>query len=131
MAGKVSASFAPMAGLSLYGAAVYAVRDQVAAGVDDQMGTEFDLVANYGIAENVTLTVGGGYWWPATTTMTWTIRAVAFTTKFSFATATSAPGGFAPGVFSFLPVLTSPAPACYTARCGEVRRTSPVHALAG
>lgn len=61
MAGKASASIAPMAGLSLYGAVVYAVRDQVGAGVDDQMGTEFDLVANYGIAQNVTLTVGGGY----------------------------------------------------------------------
>lgn len=61
MAGKVSVALSPMKGLSVYGAAVYAVRDQVAAGVDDAMGTELDLVATYAITENVSWTVGGGF----------------------------------------------------------------------
>lgn len=61
MAGKLSVSAAPMKGLSLYAAAVYATRDQVAAGKDKPMGTEIDLIATYAVTENVALTVGGGY----------------------------------------------------------------------
>jgi len=61
MAGKLSVSAAPMKGLSIYAAAVYATRDQVAAGKDKPMGQEIDLIATYGITENVSVTVGGGY----------------------------------------------------------------------
>jgi hypothetical protein len=61
MAGKVSVTLVPMQGLSVYAAALYAAHDQVAAGVDEAMGTEFDIVANYAITPNVTWTVGGGF----------------------------------------------------------------------
>lgn len=61
MSGKLSVSAAPMKGLSLYAAALYATRDKVAAGKDKQMGTEIDLIASYAVTENVSLTVGGGY----------------------------------------------------------------------
>jgi len=61
MAGKLSVTAAPVKGLTIYGAAVYATRDQVAKGADKPMGTEIDLVATYAITETVNLTVGGGY----------------------------------------------------------------------
>ncbi len=61
ISGKLSVSAAPMPGLSIYGAALYATRDKVAAGVDKAMGTEFDLVANYAITPNVSWLIGGGY----------------------------------------------------------------------
>jgi hypothetical protein len=60
-AGKVSVKWAPSPALSIYGAALYASRDQVKDGVDEAMGTEFDLTATYAITPNVSLTLGGGY----------------------------------------------------------------------
>lgn len=61
MAGKLSVTATPMKALTIYGAALYAARDEVAAGVDDAMGTELDLIATYAITDAVSLTVGGGY----------------------------------------------------------------------
>jgi hypothetical protein len=61
-AGKVSVSMSPLKGLSLYGAVVYAARlEDTATAEADPLGTEFDLIATYGITDNVSLTVGGGY----------------------------------------------------------------------
>lgn len=60
IAGKLSVAAAPAKGVSLYGAAVYATRDQVASGSKD-MGVEFDVVATYAITPNISWLVGGGY----------------------------------------------------------------------
>lgn len=60
-AGKLGASFAPLPRLTLTGAALYASADQTWPGVDKTLGWEFDLVAVYGITENVSLTAGVGY----------------------------------------------------------------------
>ena len=52
----------PMKGLSFYGAAVYATRDQkVGTNNEKGLGTELDLVGNYAITDNVSWTIGGGY----------------------------------------------------------------------
>lgn len=88
MAGKVSVS-APVGPISFYGAVVYAQRLEetaVGAGNDEALGTEIDLVANYAINPNVTLTVGGGYliagdYFADDTDDPWGVVA-AFTTKF-------------------------------------------------
>ncbi len=59
--GKISAVFTPLKNLSVTGAGLYAAADQTKAGVDKAMGWEFDLVAAYGITENVSVTAGIGY----------------------------------------------------------------------
>ena len=59
--GKFSAVFTPLKNLSITGAGLYAAADQTRAGVDKAMGWEFDVIAVYGITENVSLTLGVGY----------------------------------------------------------------------
>ena len=59
--GKFSAVFTPTKKLSITGATLYAAADQTKAGVDKAMGWEFDVVAAYGITENVSLTTSVGY----------------------------------------------------------------------
>jgi hypothetical protein len=62
LAGKVSFNAVPMPGLSLYGAAVYAQRlEDTKTTKADPLGTEIDLVMNYSVTPNVTLTLGAGY----------------------------------------------------------------------
>ncbi len=61
MAGKVTVVAKPAPGLTVVGAAVYAARDKVAAGVSKGMGTEFDLIFVYAITPNINWTVGAGY----------------------------------------------------------------------
>ena len=60
---KLSCSLAPMQGLTLYGAVLYAARleDVSATKQADPLGTEVDVVATYAITPNVSWTVGGGY----------------------------------------------------------------------
>ena len=65
-AGKASLAWALNPKFSVYGAALYATRDQLtaaqkAANVDKAMGVELDLVMNYKVTANVSWTVGGGY----------------------------------------------------------------------
>ena len=59
--GKFSAVLAPTKKLSITGAGLYAAADQTRVGVDKAMGWEFDLVAVYGVTEQVSLTAGVGY----------------------------------------------------------------------
>lgn len=61
MAGKVSVVANPVKPLTLIFNALYAQANEVADGVDEAMGMEFDFVAVYGITENVSLTAGVGY----------------------------------------------------------------------
>jgi len=62
VAGKFSAVYAaPIKGLTIIGNALYASADKVADGVDKAMGTELDLIAVYGITDNVSVTAGVGY----------------------------------------------------------------------
>ena len=65
---KLSCSAAPMQGLTLYGAAVYASRledvKNATTGVvtpADPLGIEIDITATYAITPNVSWTVGGGF----------------------------------------------------------------------
>ena len=60
-AGKLSAAFSPLRGLTVTGAALYASVDQARAGVSRRMGWEFDVVAVYALAERLSLTAGVGY----------------------------------------------------------------------
>lgn len=61
-AGKVSVAAVPIKGLSIYGAVVYAARNEdTATAKADPLGTELDLVLTYNITDNVSLTCGGGY----------------------------------------------------------------------
>lgn len=64
MAAKLTVTAKPAAGLTIIGAAVYAARDQVAAGKKKPMGTELDLIFVYAITPNVSWTVGAGYLLP-------------------------------------------------------------------
>ena len=59
--GKFSAVFTPTKSLSITGAGLYAAADQTRDGVDKAMGWEFDVIAAYGITENVRITLGVGY----------------------------------------------------------------------
>jgi len=59
--GKFSAAFTPLKNLSITGAGLYAAADQTRDGVDKAMGWEFDVIAVYGITENVSFTLGVGY----------------------------------------------------------------------
>ena len=59
--GKFSAVFTPLKNISVTGAGLYAAADQTRAGVDKAMGWEFDVIAVYGITENVSFTLGVGY----------------------------------------------------------------------
>ena len=61
IAAKVSATMKPMDNVSVTGAAIYATRDQVTAGMDKAMGTEIDLIVVYGVTEAVNVIIGGGY----------------------------------------------------------------------
>ncbi|MHB8834902.1 MAG: alginate export family protein [Candidatus Methylomirabilia bacterium] len=59
---KVSVAVAPLPGLSIYGAAVYAARNEdTATAKADPLGTEIDLVITYNITPSLSLTCGGGY----------------------------------------------------------------------
>lgn len=60
-AAKLSLAVSPAKGLTIYGAAVMAARDQVADGADKGMGTELDLVAMYSFTDNVSFLGGFGY----------------------------------------------------------------------
>ena len=62
---SVSAAL-PLPGLTLYGALVYASRNEKQLNPqgnvkDGALGTEIDVVVNYAITPNVAWTVGGGY----------------------------------------------------------------------
>jgi hypothetical protein len=57
--GTVTAS--PSEKLTLIGAVVYAKRDEVMAGVDKEMGWEFDAIGVYNIYDNLAWTLGVGY----------------------------------------------------------------------
>jgi hypothetical protein len=61
LAGKLTVVAKPVPALTIVGAAVYATRDKVAAGVKKPMGTELDLIFVYAITPNVSCTVGAGY----------------------------------------------------------------------
>jgi len=59
--GKLSAVFTPLKDLRVTCAGLYAQADRVPAGVARELGWEFDLVADYALAPNVSLTAGVGY----------------------------------------------------------------------
>jgi hypothetical protein len=59
--GKISAALAAAKRLTVTGAALYAAADRTAPGVDPAMGWEFDLQADYGVVDGVTLSAGVGY----------------------------------------------------------------------
>jgi hypothetical protein len=61
-AAKASVAAVPVKGLSVYGAVVYAARNEdTAIAKADPLGTEIDLILTYNITDNVSLTCGGGY----------------------------------------------------------------------
>jgi hypothetical protein len=61
LAVKASVTAKPSEKLSLTGAVVWAQRDEVMAGMDDDLGVELDAIAVYNIYDNVAYTLGVGY----------------------------------------------------------------------
>lgn len=61
ISGKASLAVAPVKGLTLTLAGLFAAADQTAPGVDSAMGWEFDFVAAYAVTDNVSVTAGVGY----------------------------------------------------------------------
>lgn len=60
---KASAGYAVTKQFSLWAAGVWAQADETAAGQDDSLGVEADVLAKYAVNENVTLQAGFGYLW--------------------------------------------------------------------
>ena len=58
---QVNAGFTPMEKLNLFASITYAWADYTASGVDDEIGTEFDVEATYKIFDNLEYWVGFGY----------------------------------------------------------------------
>lgn len=58
---QVFAGFSPMEKLNLHASITYAWADYTADGVDDEIGTEFDIEATYKIFDNLEYWIGFGY----------------------------------------------------------------------
>ncbi len=58
---QIFAGFSPMENLKLSASITYAWADYTASGVDDEIGTEFDVEATYKIFDNLEYWVGFGY----------------------------------------------------------------------